>query len=124
MARPRPTPSVAAQLDALYAEVPTIDCQGLCWDSCGRIDMSNAERRRIQAERGVDIPDGTKAAEVREPWSTPERAAAAAAALREQRRQWSLEYEVRTTLARRNGTALYVSGRGVLAKTSPHRGDR
>ncbi len=192
MARPRPAPSVAARLDALYAEVPAIECQGLCWDSCGRLDMSSAERRRIKTEGGVEIPDGTKAAgpslcvaltmfrrcgvyairplvcrlwgvieslpctfgcrpermlsdeeayeliaqaldisgqheqaaEVREPWSTPERAAATAAALREQRRQRDLDYDIREALAKRNGSVIYAAGRGRLAKTSPHRGDR
>jgi Fe-S-cluster containining protein len=43
-----------AALEELYAELPTIECQGLCWNSCGPIDMSDVERRRI-SERGVDI---------------------------------------------------------------------
>lgn len=46
-----------AALDALYAELPTIDCQGFCHDSCGPIDMSSAERARI-AEQGVTIERG------------------------------------------------------------------
>jgi Fe-S-cluster containining protein len=45
------------QLDALYAELPTIECQGHCWDSCGPIDMAAGERARIR-EAGVDIPAG------------------------------------------------------------------
>ncbi len=49
---------VAAQLDALYAELPTIDCQGLCHDSCGRIAMTRVEHQRIRDETGIDIPDG------------------------------------------------------------------
>jgi Fe-S-cluster containining protein len=48
----------AAELDALYAELPTIDCQGMCWDSCGPIFTSNAEHDRI-AEAGVDIAQGS-----------------------------------------------------------------
>jgi hypothetical protein len=46
---------VYRELDALYAQLPTIECRGKCQDSCGPIDMSVAERRRI-ADRGVDIP--------------------------------------------------------------------
>ena len=58
-----------AQLDALYAELPMIECRGRCQDSCGPIDMSVLERRRI-ADRGVDIPspfDGSRALV----WSCP-----------------------------------------------------
>jgi Fe-S-cluster containining protein len=48
----------ASDLDALYAELPRIDCVGLCRDTCGPIDMSRAERQRI-ARAGVDIPAGS-----------------------------------------------------------------
>lgn len=181
----------AQQLDDLYAELPAIDCQGLCWDSCDRIDMSRAERRRIAADAGVEIPDGTKAAgptlcvaltmfrqcgvyeirplicrlwglieslpctfgcrpdryltdqeayefiaraydisgqraeaaRVRAPWATPELAERTAAALRAQRRERELAYEVRERLAKANGSAVYAVGRGRLSRTSPHRGD-
>lgn len=41
-------------LEAIYAELPTVECRGLCWNSCGPIDMSPAERERIE-ERGVHI---------------------------------------------------------------------
>lgn len=44
-----------AELDALYAELPPIDCKGKCSDSCGPIEMTHTERRRI-AEAGVSIP--------------------------------------------------------------------
>lgn len=44
-----------AQLDQLYAQLPRLECRGKCQGSCGPIDMSNIERRRI-AQRGVDIP--------------------------------------------------------------------
>lgn len=47
---------VNAQLDALYAELPAIECEGHCWDSCGPIEMTEPERERI-AERGVRIRD-------------------------------------------------------------------
>jgi Fe-S-cluster containining protein len=42
------------RLDALYAELPTIECRGKCHDSCGPIGMTRLERRRIAAA-GVDI---------------------------------------------------------------------
>lgn len=47
-----------AQLDALhqlYGKLPSVNCKGLCWNSCGPIDLSTAERRRI-VEWGVEIP--------------------------------------------------------------------
>lgn len=47
-----------ARLEALreiYESLPTIACKGLCWNSCGPIDMSVAEHQRI-TELGVDIP--------------------------------------------------------------------
>ena len=44
-----------AQLDALYARVPELDCTGDCWVSCGPIDMSWREQARIR-EHGVTIP--------------------------------------------------------------------
>lgn len=56
--RRRDTRDRNAQLDALYAELPGIDCQGRCWDSCGPIDMSGQERRRI-SDTGVYIPKGS-----------------------------------------------------------------
>jgi hypothetical protein len=39
----------------LYDVLPDIDCKGLCWNACGVIDMSEAERART-VELGVDIP--------------------------------------------------------------------
>ena len=42
-------------LDRIYRSVPTVECQGLCAQSCGPIDMSPTERRRIEA-LGVTIP--------------------------------------------------------------------
>jgi Fe-S-cluster containining protein len=53
--------AVLAELDALYAELPSLECRGLCWHSCGPIDMSIAERERI-AERGVVIEGYTREA--------------------------------------------------------------
>ncbi len=40
------------ELDALYAQLPAIACQGLCHDSCGPIDMSVRERARIIERAG------------------------------------------------------------------------
>lgn len=42
-------------LERIYRAVPTIQCKGLCQQSCGPINMSAEERRRIDA-RGVHIP--------------------------------------------------------------------
>lgn len=42
-------------LERIYRAVPTVECKGLCAQSCGAIDMSPVERQRI-AELGVDIP--------------------------------------------------------------------
>ncbi len=50
--------SVDDQLEAIYAELPDIDCQGRCWDSCGPIEMSKIERDRIR-KAGVEIPFGS-----------------------------------------------------------------
>lgn len=35
------------ELDKMYATLPKLDCKGLCQESCGPIDMSIAERKRI-----------------------------------------------------------------------------
>jgi hypothetical protein len=35
------------ELDALYATLPKLDCQGYCFDSCGPIETSIRERARI-----------------------------------------------------------------------------
>lgn len=53
--RRKPThPSVEDQFDALYAELPQIECRGLCWDSCGPIPATAPELRRIR-RAGYDI---------------------------------------------------------------------
>lgn len=41
----------------MYAEIPSIDCQGLCRDTCVNIDMTRVEQQRIE-EAGVHIPRG------------------------------------------------------------------
>lgn len=52
-----------AMLDDLYAQLPGIECKGLCHDSCTAIDASELERERI-AERGVTLPDAIPHAQV------------------------------------------------------------
>jgi uncharacterized protein len=42
-------------LERIYRSVPYVACKQLCAHSCGPIEMSDEERRRI-AERGVVIP--------------------------------------------------------------------
>lgn len=42
-------------LEALYAELPSIECQGLCGDSCHFIGMTSLERERIRRTSGHDI---------------------------------------------------------------------
>jgi Fe-S-cluster containining protein len=39
-------------MDALYAQLPSLACQGLCHDSCGPVDMSVRERARIIERAG------------------------------------------------------------------------
>jgi Fe-S-cluster containining protein len=50
-------PRVAAQLDTLYAELPTINCRGLCHTSCGPIIMTEPERQRIRDRHRLHIAD-------------------------------------------------------------------
>lgn len=51
-------PDRIAVLRKLYATLPTLECKGLCSSSCQtRIDMSLAERARIEAIRGKPIPE-------------------------------------------------------------------
>lgn len=58
------------QMRALYAELPTIECKGLCANSCGPIDMNDVERARL-VELGVDIPVFTQEAARR--WAANQR---------------------------------------------------
>ena len=47
------------ELDALYATLPRLDCQGLCSESCGPIALSLRERARIveRARKPIEIDD-------------------------------------------------------------------
>jgi hypothetical protein len=47
---------IARQLDALYAELPKLDCKGKCWKCCGKVLMAPGERERLRREGGVDVP--------------------------------------------------------------------
>lgn len=57
------------RLQELYDSLPTIECKGLCGNSCGPIDMSQAEHERI-IELGVLIPTFTTEASQR--WANQE----------------------------------------------------
>lgn len=50
-----------ARLDALYAKLPRLECQGLCHDSCGPVDMSIRERARIRERTGREVTCGSGA---------------------------------------------------------------
>jgi len=45
------------RLDGLYAQLPTLECKGLCAHSCIPIDVSPGERVRIRREYDVEIPE-------------------------------------------------------------------
>lgn len=46
-----------ADLDALYAQLPAMECRGRCGPlCCGSIDMTPLERQRIRDRHQVDIP--------------------------------------------------------------------
>lgn len=51
---------MADSLERIYRAIPTVDCKGLCTESCGPIEMSDEERERIAA-RGVTIPPAAQA---------------------------------------------------------------
>lgn len=51
-----------AELEAIYAQVPEVNCKGLCQYACTAIDMTPRERERIAAE-GVTISAHQKALE-------------------------------------------------------------
>lgn len=46
------------RLDSLYAEMPTLDCQGKCAESCGPIVMSRVEWERIIEKVGAEPHGG------------------------------------------------------------------
>lgn len=51
------TPEALAEaLAAVYAQIPTTNCQGLCADSCCSFAMTVGEQRNIRAQTGVSLP--------------------------------------------------------------------
>lgn len=42
------------EIDKIYAELPSIACQGKCYDSCGPIAMSRVEWQRIIKRKGYE----------------------------------------------------------------------
>lgn len=56
----RPAGGRLERLRELYAELPTIECKGLCSNACGPIDMTDVERNRL-VDLGVTIPVFTAA---------------------------------------------------------------
>ena len=40
--------AAVAALDALYAELPTVACRGLCGVTCGAVPLTDVEARRLQ----------------------------------------------------------------------------
>lgn len=48
----------AAKIDKVYARIPEIACQGLCFESCGPIAMSRVEHLRIVDRVGSFEPAG------------------------------------------------------------------
>ncbi len=44
------TPEEIAELEALYAQVPQVNCRGLCQGACGPIGMGDAEYARLQGD--------------------------------------------------------------------------
>lgn len=53
----KPRGSIRA-LDSLYAELPTLDCKGLCSNSCGPVFMSRLEWKRITDKLGREPKGG------------------------------------------------------------------
>lgn len=49
------TKTALEEIRELYDQIPDIACKGLCANSCGPIDMSDAERSRL-VDLGVTIP--------------------------------------------------------------------
>lgn len=62
--------SALDRIREVYESLPTIDCKGWCWHSCGPIDMSEAERNQI-VDLGVEIPRFTE--ERAQRWRSDER---------------------------------------------------
>jgi hypothetical protein len=182
------TPGQEQALRDLWATLPSIECRGKCWDSCGPIRMSAPEHAlteragypipdsvydgnaslcpaltflkqcAVYADRpsicrlwGISegmpcnygcVPDGgrlltdretwavlaecfriagdTEAADqILDGWSTPERAAATDAMLKEGRESYDFRIAVHKQRAETRGGVIYVEGPGRLSKEPP-----
>lgn len=51
-----PPGSKAARLAAVYADMPAMNCQGLCADSCCSMGQTRVEQANIRAQTGVELP--------------------------------------------------------------------
>lgn len=47
--------SYNAQLAEIYAKIPSIECKGLCQESCGIIPVHRPELKRIRKKTDVDL---------------------------------------------------------------------
>ena len=47
--------TIEERLEALYAELPELECKGLCTDSCGAISMGLHEARRLERASGAPL---------------------------------------------------------------------
>jgi len=47
--------TIEERLEALYAELPHLECKGLCADSCGAVSMGLHEARRIERITGEPL---------------------------------------------------------------------
>lgn len=52
----RPKPSQDAKLRAIYAQVPSTNCKGLCVEHCNSIGMTPQEQQRIRVRTGLNLP--------------------------------------------------------------------
>lgn len=43
------------KIDAVWAQIPKIECKGLCHDSCTIINMSDSENNRIWRKHGFNL---------------------------------------------------------------------
>lgn len=48
------TRKVEQKLDAMYADMPNVDCKGYCAEACGPISMTKDEWRRLREYSGIE----------------------------------------------------------------------
>lgn len=54
------SPAALADLDAVYAALPKVECQKKCYAACGPISMTRAEAARIEAVAGFSLHGSLK----------------------------------------------------------------